>query len=69
MNKHYSNELKEQVVKEYLEGAKMNELVLRYESRQGTNTKMAGSVSEVWLHFRRARNRKRRRSSAKCGCI
>ena len=31
MNKHYSNELKEQVVKEYLEGAKMNELVLRYE--------------------------------------
>ena len=31
MNKHYSNELKERVVKEYLEGAKMNELVLRYE--------------------------------------
>ena len=31
MNKHYSNGLKEQVVKEYLEGAKMNELVLRYE--------------------------------------
>jgi len=31
MNKHYSAELKERVVKEYLEGAKMNELVLRYE--------------------------------------
>ena len=31
MNKHYSNELKERVVKEYLVGAKMNELVLRYE--------------------------------------
>ncbi len=31
MNKHYSTELKERVVKEYLEGAKMNELVLRYE--------------------------------------
>lgn len=26
MNKHYSTELKERVVKEYLEGAKMNEL-------------------------------------------
>lgn len=31
MYKHYSNELKERVLKEYLEGAKMNELVLRYE--------------------------------------
>ncbi len=41
MNKHYSPELKERVVKEYLEGAKMNELVLRYEladkGRGGTN--------------------------------
>jgi|GEM_PF-5863433 len=31
MNQHYSNELKELVVNEYLESAKMNELVLRYE--------------------------------------
>ena len=31
MNQHYSNELKELVVNEYLEDAKMNELVLRYE--------------------------------------
>ena len=35
MNKHYSIELKERVVKEYLEGAKMNELVLRYELTDG----------------------------------
>ncbi len=31
MNKPYSNDLKERVVKEYLDGAKMNELVFRYK--------------------------------------
>lgn len=31
MNQHYRNALKELVVNEYLEGVKMNELVLRYE--------------------------------------
>jgi len=31
MNKHYSNVLKERVVKKYLEDAKMNGLVLQYE--------------------------------------
>jgi hypothetical protein len=69
MNKHYSNVLKERVVKKYLEDAKMNGLVLQYELADKSRIRKWQDQFYSMAVFQTIEEPEKAEGTAKCGYV